>query len=70
MEIHVSHPAVVDDLIAAFREGDCVAVRSGMRAFVVHHLRAADEREARVEITFFLRAWEQQHAGVEATLVS
>jgi tRNA nucleotidyltransferase (CCA-adding enzyme) len=69
MEIHVNNPAVVDDLMAAFRAGDCLAHRLGSHAFVVIHRHALDDQEARVEVEFFLRAWQQRRGGVEANVV-
>lgn len=68
LTVHVDRPELLDDLIAAFRHGGCAARRTGPRSCSVEHAAAVDEREARIELAFFLRAWRARHGGVRALL--
>jgi hypothetical protein len=66
LTVYVSSPDLVEDLMASFRRGGCVARRTGVRSCSVDH--PADEREARIEVAFFLRAWRTRHGRVRALL--
>jgi hypothetical protein len=61
LTVHVDQPELVDDLVASFRSSGCRAHRTGIRSCAVRHEAARDEDEARVEVTFFLRAWQARH---------
>ena len=61
LTVHVNRPDVVDDLVASLRRSGCGAWRIGPYSCTVRHEAAVDEREARTEVTFFLRAWEARH---------
>jgi hypothetical protein len=66
--VHVDRPELLEDLIASFRRGGCPTRRTGPRSCLVDHAAALDEDEARIEVTFFLRAWRARHGGVRALL--
>ena len=68
LTVHLNRSDLVDDLIAAFRSSGCGASRVGLRACAVEHRTAHDEDEARVEITFFVRAWQSRHPFVRASV--
>ncbi len=74
MTIRVNNPALVGDLISALRAGDCVAapVRSGEVEVGLPWQVLEEERatpgQARIELSFFLRAWQLRHPGAEATI--
>jgi hypothetical protein len=61
LTVHVNRPDLVDDLIAALRRSGCTARRIGPYSCAVKHDAAVNETEARVEVAFFLRAWESRH---------
>jgi hypothetical protein len=70
MRVRISEPGLMASLIETLRRGDCVlrAVREG--EVDVTHPHAEDEAVARMELRFFLRAWESQHGrDVRAELV-
>ena len=60
-------------LVAELRErmallGDCLVGDASDGGFLVVHRRADSSAEARQELTFFLRAWEARHPGVQVAL--
>jgi hypothetical protein len=67
--VRVSHPGVITDLIEALWRGDCVPDQVAADTCVVVHPFAFDDREASIEIGFFLKAWQARHPGVAAELV-
>ncbi len=72
MKIHLSHPGRADELRAALEAADCRAART---AEDVLHVEipwietAGDVIQARLELMFFVKAWEAQHPGLTAALV-
>jgi hypothetical protein len=68
LRIRISRPELADELVTALVAGDCLCAPVGNDTFVVVHRAAADEAEARVELDFFLRAWESRYADVSAEL--
>jgi hypothetical protein len=68
LTVYISKAELVEDLIASFRRGGCAARRTGPRSCSVDHAAAVDEREARIEVAFFLRAWRVRHGQVRALL--
>ena len=68
LTVHVDRPELVDDLVASFRSSGCPARRTGIRSCTVRHEAALDENEARVEVAFFLRAWQTRHDVARALL--
>ena len=57
MRIRLSDPFHVDDLDASLRHAEIVSVRTDDATLVVLHPLALDESEAKIELTFFVKAW-------------
>ena len=55
--VRLSRPELAAELAAALSRAECLCARVGEGAVLVLHREAEDEREARVELGFFLRAW-------------
>jgi hypothetical protein len=68
LTVHVNRAELVEDLIGAFRQSGYTAERTGPWSCAVEHANALDEQEARVEVTFFLRAWGARHNRAQASL--
>jgi hypothetical protein len=68
MEVRVSEPRLLPDLIDSFLRNDCVAHRVGDDACSVVHVHAVDAAEAWLEVSFFVGAWQTRHEGVTASL--
>lgn len=68
--VYLDRPELVDDLVAALRGGGCRARRAGRRTCAVAHVDAANDAEARVELAFFLRAWQERHGAARVLLAS
>ena len=69
MRIQLSDASHLDDLMAALLRGDCLPTPTGLDTLVVVHPWARDEREARTELLFFLRAWQASHPQVDVQLL-
>ena len=70
LSVHVNRTELVDDLVSSLRRSGCPARRTGPWSCTVRHATAVDEREARVELVFFLRAWQSRHDRAHASLVA
>ena len=57
MRIRLSDPFHVDELDASLREAEIVSVRADDSTLVVLHPLAIDDRDAKIELTFFVKAW-------------
>ena len=57
MRIKLSDPFHVDELDASLRHAEIVSVRADDSTLVVRHPLALDESEAKIELTFFVKAW-------------
>jgi len=68
LTVHVNRPELVDDLVRALRKSGCRVRRTGPWSCAVEHVEATDENEARVEVTFFLRAWQSHHRCARAAV--
>ncbi len=66
LTVHLDRQDLVDDLVASFHKSGCSARRTGPDSCAVDHHAAADEREAQIEVRFFLRAWQARHHFVRA----
>jgi hypothetical protein len=66
--VDLNRPDLLDDLVASLRRAGCSVRRLGWRSCVVDHAEAADETEARVEVGFYLRAWQLRHRNAVALL--
>jgi hypothetical protein len=69
MRIHLSDSNWLGTLIDDLVRGGCVPSRVDDETVDVIHPQARNAREARTELTFFLRAWQSRHPGVELNLV-
>lgn len=68
MRIRVSDSTWLGKLAADLLRGDCLASAVDAETLEVLHPYAHDEREARTELAFFLRAWQSRHPQVDVTL--
>ncbi len=68
MEVELSRPELIVPLMQTLRSLDCSCMRIARNRCAVFHRTAADPREALIELTFFLRAWQGQHEPVELLL--
>ena len=68
LTVHVNRPELVEDLVRGLRRSGCRVRRTGPWSCAVEHVEAANENEARVEVTFFLRAWQSRHASAQAAV--
>jgi hypothetical protein len=68
LAVHVNRPELVDDLMRALRRSGCTVRQTSPWSCSVRHMQAADEREAQVELAFFLRAWQTRHRNARALL--
>lgn len=68
MRIRLAHPTLVDALIETLRAASCRVDRLPDDELEISHTEASSEAEERMELVFFLRAWER-HAGVRATIL-
>ena len=70
MEIVLNRPELVAPLMQALGGLDCACTRVAENRCSVSHTPAVDQREAWVELRFFLRAWEHQHERARVVLLS
>jgi hypothetical protein len=66
--VEITQPALLPDLISGLERSGCAADPVAPSACQVRGLGATDAEEQRVELAFFLRAWQLGHPGVEATI--
>ena len=74
MKIRLSNPGVADALREALEAADCVAERESDDTLDVdvgwiNGGEGSDKNQARLELAFFVRAWEAQHPGLTAVVV-
>ena len=69
MLVHVNDPSALKSLVESLARADCSCRRAGRQTVDVAHPSAVDEREAQLELTFFLRAWAAQHPCVRLSFV-
>jgi hypothetical protein len=70
MRIRVSEPTLLPELVESLARGECAAHAIDATTCEVRYDAAADDREAKIELTFFLRAWAAQRSNVRAELVA
>jgi hypothetical protein len=68
--VHVNRAELVENLVDSFRRSGYTAERTGPWTCAVEQADALDEQEARVEVTFFLRAWGARHHRAHASLAT
>jgi hypothetical protein len=70
MLVHVNDPAALKSLVDSLLRADCSCRRTSDQTIHVAHPTAVDEREARLELSFFLKAWAAQHPRVRLSFVA
>jgi imidazoleglycerol phosphate synthase glutamine amidotransferase subunit HisH len=66
--VDLNRPDLLDDLVASLSRNGCSVRRLGWRSCAVEHAEATDDAEARVEVAFFVRAWQTRHRNARALL--
>ena len=69
VRVYVNDPTRRGELHAALLEVSCLAVVVGDDALDVTHPSAFDEREALIELTFFLKVWKNARPRAQVELV-
>jgi uncharacterized protein YajQ (UPF0234 family) len=70
MKVHLSDSSYLFELVHDLLRSGCVSRTLDEETLEVVHPDAETGDEARTELTFFLRAWESRHPGVEVRLAS
>jgi hypothetical protein len=70
IEVRLSDPLLVDELIRAFSKHGCRADRLGDDSCRVVDVQGNAPDGARHELAFFVRAWQLAHPGVSAVVTS
>lgn len=69
MKIHISDPVVVEELADALAASECTTTRTTRHTLHVDVPWAEVESEqARMELQFFVKAWEARRPGVRAVV--
>jgi hypothetical protein len=64
VRVTVSIGALLPDLVDSLRNAGCLAAQLSDYTCAVRYPRAFDEREARSEVEFFVRAWQLTRPSV------
>jgi hypothetical protein len=67
MRIRLSHPGLVDDLLAFLREKQCVAEQVSADTLDVRLPETRRPDAASLELDLYLRVWEATHPGAHVT---
>ena len=70
MKLLISHPDLAPDLVYALNETDCLAARTAHDTVEVLGPWLADDgdKQAAMELLFFVRAWASDHPDFRAAL--
>jgi hypothetical protein len=68
MRVHVSDSSLLGALAEDLLRGGCVPSVAEDGVLDVIQPGTRDAREARIELTFFLRAWQSRHPEVKLSL--
>jgi hypothetical protein len=68
MRVHLSDSACLRTLMEDLLRGGCLPAKVDEETVEVIHPEAANPREARTELTFYLRAWQSRHPEVELSV--
>ena len=68
MKLEVSDEKLLGELMGALTRHGCRADQIAPNVCRIVYPRAWTAREARLELTFFVRAWQVNHPGVRAVL--
>ncbi len=69
LRIHVNDETALADLREALTDADCSTAQVGEDLLLVTH-PLEDEAEARLELVFFLRAWQAERPDAEIELLA
>jgi hypothetical protein len=70
IRIRLTEPRLWWDLLQSLGEGGCSAVQLEDGTVEITHSEASDQREARLELMFFVRAWQTKYPHVAVELVA
>jgi hypothetical protein len=70
MYIRLRDPELLGSLIESLVAARCLAVAVDDRTCRVEHPDAVDDRQATVEMRFFVRAWQRRHGDADASLLA
>jgi hypothetical protein len=70
LKVRVGNPQLVEDLVETLRGADCDATVIDPHTCGVAFLDGTDPRLARMEIRFFLRAWQCKHGATDVLLLA
>jgi hypothetical protein len=68
MTVEITRADLLADLMETFSRSGCPATPTAATRCHVRHPAASSDREAWLEVAFFLRAWQLAHPGIAATL--
>jgi hypothetical protein len=68
VEVHVSDPAFVYDLLASLRRANYAATQTGTDTVLVTVPQAASPDQARLHLGYYLANWRARHPGIVADL--
>jgi hypothetical protein len=63
MRVNVSQPQLLGELSADLRQAGCVSLPISAETLSVVHPLAMDDHEEKIELTFFLKAWDASRAA-------
>jgi hypothetical protein len=69
VQLRVSDPALVDDLLRFFRKRESTAERLDDATVEVSILHVLDELQGRLELDLYLRVWQALHPGADVSLL-
>ena len=69
LRIQVNDTSLLDELRGALGDAECSTAQLSEDTLLVTQPLAVDEAEARLELAFFLKAWEAHRPGAEAELL-
>ena len=69
LRIKLQDPALRDAFIQTLAAGNCSVADLSDGTFSVVHLEARTQREARLEVAFFVGAWQTKHPHAPAELL-
>jgi hypothetical protein len=70
MRVKLSDPTRLEELRSALRNSGVASVPVAEDTLIVLHPFALDEEEARVEITFFIKAWLAKRPDLDVDLAA
>lgn len=68
LRLELNDEALLVEVMGALARNGCLTNLITPKECRVVYPRASDQREAWLEVGFFIRAWQVQHPGVEAIL--